>query len=72
MADPPPYLDSDSDTGDDSREGPDRGSTIGTPRWVKVFGIIFIILVLMFVILHLFGRGLGGHTPHIEHGAPQP
>ena len=34
-----------------------------TPRWVKVFGIIVIVLVLLFVILHLTGRGFGGHTP---------
>ncbi len=27
-------------TGDDTGEGPDRGSTTGTPRWVKVFGIV--------------------------------
>jgi len=42
---------------------PDRGSTTGTPRWVYVFGIIAIVLVLLFVILHLTGGGLGGHTP---------
>ena len=41
--------------------GPDCGSTTSTPRWVKVFGII--VLVLLFVILHLTGGGLGGHTP---------
>jgi hypothetical protein len=40
----------------DSGDGPP-----GTPRWVKVFGIIGIILVLLFVVLHLTGRGLGGH-----------
>jgi len=40
---------------------PDRGSTTSTPRWVKVFGIIVLVLVLLFVILHLTGRGLGGH-----------
>jgi hypothetical protein len=34
----------------------------GAPRWVYVFGIIFIVLVLAFVILHLTGHGLGGHT----------
>jgi hypothetical protein len=48
----------------------------GTPRWVKVFGIIALLVVLLFVIL-LFARGPhrgpgdhsasggggGGHTP---------
>jgi hypothetical protein len=52
MTDPRPHIDSDADAGDE---------TPGTPRWVKVFGIIAIILVLLFVILHVTGRGLGGH-----------
>jgi hypothetical protein len=60
MADQLPY------TGDDSGAGPDRGSTIGTPRWVKVCGIVIVIvLLLLMVALHLtgaFGPGLhGGH-----------
>jgi hypothetical protein len=56
MADRPP------DTGDATGVGPDRGSTTGTPRWVKVFGIIALVLVLLFVALLLTGRG-GGHGP---------
>jgi hypothetical protein len=35
--------------------------TTSTPRWVKMFGVIALVLVLLFVILHLSGRGLGGH-----------
>ncbi len=53
IADPPPYP----DTG----AGPDRRSTISTPRWVYVSGIIAIVLVLLLVIMHLTGGGLGGH-----------
>jgi len=34
-----------------------------TPHWVKVFGFIAIVFVVLFVILHLIGRGFGGHTP---------
>ena len=36
----------------------------GTPRWVKVFGIIAVVVVLLFVIL-LLTRGPGGrgHGP---------
>jgi hypothetical protein len=35
----------------------------GTPRWVKVFGIIALVVVLLFVIL-MFTRGPGGrHGP---------
>jgi len=48
MADPPPY--------------PDTGDYGGTPRWVKVFGIIALVVVLLFVIL-MFTRGPGGHGP---------
>ncbi len=59
MADP--FPDSNSETDEDS-----------TPRWVKVFGIIAIVLVLLFVIMHLTGGGLGGHTPPIERGVEQP
>ena len=56
MANPPrdPYSKSHSDD--------DTGSTTGTPRWVKVFGIVALVLALLFVILHLTGHGLGGHT----------
>jgi hypothetical protein len=51
----------------------------GTPRWVKVFGVIALVLVLVFVILLLTGRG-GDHGPgrHIpsssvtEHDGQQP
>jgi ABC-type Fe3+ transport system permease subunit len=46
---------------DDTGVRPDRESTTGTPRWVKIFGIIAFVLVMLFVILHLTGRGLGGH-----------
>lgn len=63
MADPPAYTDSNGDAGDDTRMKPDRESPPGTPRWVKVFGIIVIVLVLLFIILHITGGGLGGHTP---------
>ena len=64
-----------SDTGDNTRVRPDRRSTTGTPRWVKVFGIIALVLVLLFAILHLTGRGLGSHTPPssvTEHVVQQP
>jgi len=63
MADPSP--DSYSDTDED-----------GTPRWVKVFGIIAIALVLLFVVLHLTGNAPShNHTPRsseMEPGAQKP
>ena len=46
---------------------PDR--SIGAPRWVKIFGIIAVVLVLAFVVLHLTGHGFGGHGMHgMNHG----
>ncbi len=30
-----------------------------TPRWVKVFGIVVIVVLVTFVILHLLGLGFG-------------
>ncbi len=53
---------------------PERRSTTGTPRWVKVLGIIAIVLVLLFVILHLTGNdfGFGMHMMPTEHSTQQP
>ena len=56
-------------------EPPDRGPDTSAPRWVKVFGITAIVLVLLFVGLHLTGHSPGGHASHpslTEHGAQQP
>jgi len=72
MADPPPYPDSNSDTGDDTRVRPDRGSPPSIPRWVKVFGIIVIVLVLLVGIIVFTGiggqHGPGRHTPSGDAG----
>ena len=35
---------------------------VPTPRWVKVFVAIFVLFLLIFVALHLTGRGLGNHA----------
>ena len=40
---------------------PDQGSITSAPRWVYVVGIHAIGLVLLFVVLHLTGRGLPSH-----------
>ena len=53
MTEPSPH----SDTGD----GPDRELSVGTPRWVKVFGIIAVALVVVLVVLHLTGVSPSGH-----------
>ncbi len=42
-------------------KNPYRESTTGAPRWVKVFGVIAIILVVLFVVVHLTGLTPVGH-----------
>lgn len=43
---------------------PDHESPPSAPRWVKLFGIVALVLVLLFVILHLTGNGFGGPGMH--------
>ncbi len=40
----------------------DSGDETGAPRWVKVFGVTTLVVVLLFVIL-LVTKGRGGHGP---------
>lgn len=49
---------------------PDYNGTPSTPRWVKVFGVIGIALVLLFVVLKFTGIG-GEHGPgrHMPSGS---
>lgn len=44
---------------------PNPGNEIeeSTPRWVKVFGIVALILLLLLAVLHLTGGGFGDHAP---------
>ena len=63
MADPPSYPDSNGDPGDDRGVGLDRDSPPSAPPWVYAFGIIAIVLVLLFVVLHLTGNSPMGHGP---------
>jgi hypothetical protein len=39
-----------------------RNSAPGMPRWVKVFGIIAILLILFIITLHLTSNAPSGHT----------
>ncbi len=59
------------------------GSTYSTPRWVKMFGVTAIVLLLLFIGQHLIGGSFlghmsGGHGDHAprstatEHGAQTP
>jgi hypothetical protein len=46
-----------------------------TPRWVKVFGAICLMLALLFGILHTTGNSFGGpesHMPSLNHNMHQP
>ena len=74
MTDPPRYPDSNSDTGDDTRVRPGREYP-GTPRWVKVLGIIVIFVVLLAVAIMFIGGGEHGpsrHTPSADAGGQVP
>jgi hypothetical protein len=38
--------------------------TTGTPRWVKVFGVILVVVAVLVVVLLVFGgHGPSRHTP---------
>ena len=64
MAEKHPSPDSDHD-----REvGPDRASTTGTPRWVKVSGLIALLVVVLFLVVMLVGGGEHGPGRHAPGG----
>ena len=49
---------------EDTGVGPPFDSTTSTPRWVKVFGVIVVVLVVLAVIMMLTGgHGPGAHMP---------
>jgi hypothetical protein len=45
----------------------DHRSTASTPRWIKLFGIIALVIILLFVVLHLTGNNPFGHMGHMGH-----
>ena len=44
------------------------GSSTGAPRWVKVFGIIAVVVVVLVVVLFVFGGGEHGPGRHAPGG----
>jgi hypothetical protein len=65
MGNPPNH----SDRGDDT-DAPDDGSTTDTPRWVKVFGIVALVVVLLIAVMLIMrgGHGPGRHTSSADAG----
>lgn len=43
---------------------PDRSSSTGMPRWVKVFGIVLAVVVLLLAVVFLVGGGNHGPSRH--------
>jgi hypothetical protein len=68
MAELPRLPASDRET-DDTAVDTDRSADVRTPRWVIVFAVIALVLVVLVVIQHLAGGGFGGM---MNHGMPQP
>jgi hypothetical protein len=58
----------------DNNVSPTEDRPPGMPRWVKVSGIIVIILVVAFVVLQLSGHSPGNHGPgrHMPSGVQSP
>jgi len=67
MADSPPLP----NRGDDSDPTPASGST-GAPRWVKVFGLVAVVLVLLVAVMVVAGHGPGDHVPSADAGRETP
>lgn len=61
MTQPPPL---DPDAGAQPR----RPASTATPRWVKVAGVIALVVVLVFLALLLIGGGEHGPTRHTQLG----
>jgi hypothetical protein len=59
MADGPPSHHGDARSGADRRT-----SAATTPRWVKAFAWVALVVVVAFAALHATGHSLGGHHHH--------
>ena len=66
-----------TDPSNDPSSGPVRaaGPSARTPRWVKVLGVLLLLLVVLIAVLHVTGNSLGGPGDHVglaaaaaEHG----
>jgi hypothetical protein len=64
VTDPPADSTADADPGDTASSG-DRFTYTGPPRWVKVLGIMTLVVVLVLIVV----RHGGGHGPGRHSGA---
>jgi hypothetical protein len=62
MADSHPHPEANSYT-DEATDPEASASPPGVPMWVKALGIVALLLVLLYVILHLTGLSPMGHGP---------
>jgi hypothetical protein len=70
MADPRQFRDSGSNPGEADGAGPDHEPPAGTPRWVKMFAIIALVIIVLFLIL-MVTRGPGGRHGPGRHIGPR-
>ena len=54
----------------DAERRSEPAQSVGVPSWVKVLGIVVLVLVLFLVVLHLTGNSVGGPGSHL--GSVQP
>ncbi len=64
VADPPSYPDTEEQAG--------PGPLTGPPRWVKVFGIVALVVALLVGAMLLAGHGPGRHSPAGDVGGRAP
>ncbi len=50
---------------------PDDAAAGGIPRWVKVLGVLVLLLILVVAVLHLTGNSAGGPGSHLGSTAPR-
>lgn len=58
----------DTDSGDAPAVNPER-ELVGTPRWVKVSGLVALLILLLFVVVLLVGGGEHGPGRHAPFGS---
>jgi hypothetical protein len=72
MRDSSPYPDPNSGDAEGQEPRSIHGRPPGAPRWVKIFGITIIIVVLLIVVGLLAATALGLHDPSIGPGGHGP